>query len=692
MASVLLPLQTRGRRSTGNSKASLGLSPTTSISTASGGQDSKPRDKDKEKEKEKKDNEVHVWLSIFFGSPDPEAPELDHARFNGRVAKEIWEPRTRPYTNPVEKLLFDTKEANRLSAQQSVHLKNPEAKLPIFFAVGKLAVRFSDELLSIQKGACRMCRKREVKCFVFRPLSATKNGYLELSDFEKMHRIMRTVASHTTHFRKRAEVDWSIGNFTSDRPYMCCLAIPVCSLEEYCFQRALLSSQNYIMGVMKGSIRPRPLKEDIRRAKRKMTNTSVGRSFSSTGATSPSGWTSPGSSFGAYGTPASSFGPLSDPNKKRGKLCTIGTTVFIGRPDLQIRGRPQRGQLSCLVLSSTWPQSILPGQSKNEADEAYDYCRVASYHERHILETADYRCAICSDTVPAQSLVHRPIAYVRTGRKELQDKHLRYALMRFALYVKGRWNCPDTLDFFGAYSDAQIFDFAVPICENKSICEEVARTAAREFVKLLLPRDMKLVFPGLDPDTDLSMLEFEDDDNNFSSLEQDNPELLIKKIGPRALISENGDRGEDPMDCALTVTKLRRWYELCFKEEIAKRAYLRHIGYKRTGDVSDSDSDYESDIDDSVVWVYTRDGDEDGVGDGDTDTLSTSSSSKTVRPEDQLSRESVIQRLDNQALFSPLLNLDFWLLCEAVGGRGLERDETDSEDSDSTIRTEKMDE
>jgi len=530
-----------------------------------------------------------------------------------------------------------------------------------------------------------MCRRREVKCFVFRPLSATKNGYLDLSDFEKMHRILRTIASHTTHFRNRAEVNWAIGDFTSDRPYMCCLAVPVCSLEDHCFREAMLSSQNYIMGVMEGSIKPRPLKEDIKRAKRKMTNTSVGRSFSSTpGAMSPTGWmspgwmspTSPGSSFGAYITPPSSFNQQNDLTQKQPKLCTIGTTVFIGRPDLQAHTPPQRGQLTCLVLSSTWPQTLLPVQSKNEADEAFDYCRIAGYHERHILETADYRCAICSDAVPAQSLVHRPIAYIRTGRKELQNKRLRYALMRFAPYVEGRWSCPDTIDFFGGYSDAHVFDFAVPICRSKGICEEVARTAAREFVKLFIPRDMKLAFPGLSPDTDLAMIEFDDD-----LVYEDNPELLVKKIGLHALISAQGDRGEDPMDCALTVTKLRRWYELCFKEEVAKRAYLKQIGYKRTGDVSDSDSgsDDESVIDDSVIWVYERENRDYN------DTESTTNSSRTVKLEDQLSRETVVQRLESQMLFAPALNLDFYLLCEAVGLRDKDKD---SEGGSSTIRTE----
>lgn len=123
----------------------------------------------------------------------------------------------------------------------------------------------------------------------------------------------------------------------------------------------------------------------------------------------------------------------------------------------------------------------------------------------------------------------------------------------------------------------------------------------------------------------------------------------------------------------MTVTKLRHWYELCFKEEVAKREYLRQIGYKRTGDISDSDSDDESDIDDSVVWVYARE-----------DAATGNASAENQAP-DQL-QQSVIQRLDNEILFSPTLNFDFWLLCEAVGGSGgVEGEESEDSDSDATI-------
>lgn len=650
----------RPRKLTINSgKTSLSSSKTPTTSTPSGRKD--PRKKEQKT--------IPIWLSVFIGRPD--TGRFDHARFSARVSEEAWVPNPRSLKSNIDKLPFDKPESNRLSAQQSLHLRYPEARLPIFHAAGKVCVAFTEEILTVHDGPCVICRKDKARFTMCRPVGVTRVGYFDLSDAARMYRFMATVASHTAHFTKRREVDWSVGSFFTDRPYMCCIAVPVCSTDDYCFRNALSCTQSYIMGVLDGRVKPRPLKDMLTRRVQKPpppVSSWLGRSVSSNTAANSVAWPS---------TPVSSSGPTGSGNNVDRKLFTVGTTVFIGRPDLQIGNRGQHRQLSCLVLSSTWPANFLPGHAKDEADEAYDYCRVAGYHERHILETADYRCAICPEVVPARSLLHRPILVNRTGRRPLQNKILRGCLTQLAQYVKSHWNYRELEFFFGADSDGHIWDFAVPICETQTICEEVARTAAREFIKLFLPPDMPLFFSGLDPDTDLSMLEFDDDDDsnndNDNHWEQENPELWVKKIAPRALMTARGDRGEDPVDCALTVTKLRHWYELCFKEEVAKREYLRQIGYKRTGDISDSDSDDESDIDDSVVWVYARE-----------DAATGNASAENQAP-DQL-QQSVIQRLDNEILFSPTLNFDFWLLCEAVGGSGgVEGEESEDSDSDATI-------
>lgn len=536
----------------------------------------------------------------------------------------------------------DSKALGSVSLYQSTHLRFPEVRLPILHAAGKVGIAFTEEVLVAHNGPCVICQTKKAQFTMCRPVAATRGGYFDLADAARIYRFMATVASHTAHFSSRREVDWSVGSFFTDRPYMCCIAVPVCSTDDYCFRSALSCTQSYIVGILDGHVKPRPLKDMlVQKSIRKIaTQLKISRGL--------------GLLSNSQSPAATPITPTFTVNNVDRKLFTIGTTVFIGRPELHTTNKGQRQQLSCLVLSSTWPAHFLPSQTKDEADEAYDYCRIAAYHERHILETADYRCAICPQVVPARSLLHRPILTSRTGRRPLQDSNLRSSLTQLAQYVKSHWNHPELDLFFGGSSDAHIWDYTVPICETGTICEEVARTAAREFTKLFLPLDMPLLYSGLDPDTDLSLLDFDDEDDydsNNTEWEQDNPELWVKKIASRALVTYRGDWGEDAADCVLTVTKLRRWFELCFEEEVYKREYLRQIGYKRAGDVSDSDSDEVNDVDESVVWVYAR----------DYEGMSTSH-------EESKLQQSAVENLESRILFSPTLSFEFWLLCEAVGG------------------------
>ena len=72
-------------------------------------------------------------------------------------------------------------------------------------------------------------------------------------------------------------------------------------------------------------------------------------------------------------------------------------------------------------------------------------------------------------------------------------------------------------------------------------------------------------------------------------------------------------------------------------------------------------------------------------------TNNNNNSSRNVRlRQEQLERDAVVQKLGNQVLFSPMLNFEFWLLCEAVGGEealyGDDEVEIESQDSDSTVQ------
>jgi hypothetical protein len=206
----------------------------------------------------------------------------------------------------------------------------------------------------------------------------------------------------------------------------------------------------------------------------------------------------------------------------------------------------------------------------------------------------------------------------------------------------------------GGTTDAHVFDLIVPICESNTLCAEVARTSAREFVKLLLPSDMVLIFPGLDPDTDLSLME--DEAVSEYVYKPEDAEVLVDRVGCDLLTMIGEERDEDPMDCSLTITKLRRWYELVFEEEEAKRLYLQDIEYKRTGDRSESDSD-DSEIDDEIVWVYAL---------NDPDESSSRRNSARLSNRELRRQDSAIRKFEELTLFQPTLSLEFWKVWEAM--------------------------
>ncbi|RHZ63196.1 hypothetical protein CDV55_106194 [Aspergillus turcosus] len=587
--------------------------------------------------------EIPIWFSVFFGKPSLASPQLDNARFNAKISERVFEPSSTPANSP-------SKSSFRTSISSSVSLPRPglHEEPPILRAILSLCRSFEGEILNCVTEACTICGKRPAQSLVHRPLCATRYGYVELSDFVEMHKLVSTVASHTTHITRKDEVNWSIGDVMSDRPYICSLAVPICSPEGECHRAATMMMQTYVEGIRDGSIKPKSLEKfetSDRLSLPQRRSVTSQRSFrvDTTRNEDYSGSTvclrSP--SIQTLGS------PTAQPFK-------IGATMFVGRPSLQLSGSPRRGQLSCSVFSSTWAGPALPGVAKNEADDAVFYCRIAAFYEDHILSSANYRCAVCSELAPARSLVHRPLLFVQTHRSGLQSESERRLIVKLSQFVQGRWSYPEMNAVMGGTSDAHVFDLIVPICESNTLCAEVARTSAREFVKLLLPSDMALLYPGLDPDTDLSLMK--DEVVSEYVYNPEDAEVLVDRAGCDLLTMTGAERDEDPMDCSLTVTKLRRWYELAFEEEEAKRLYLKDIGYKRTGDCSESDSD-NSEIDDDIVWVYAL---------NDPDESSSRRNSAQMSNRELTRQDSAIRKLEKLALFQPTLRFEFWEVWEAM--------------------------
>lgn len=576
---------------------------------------------------------------MFFGSLDLSSPQLDHARFSAKISDTVFESRNTRSSN-------DSSYDN-LRPLPRLRLSHDLAS---FEAIIKLARTFTEEVLTCIPGGCTICHVKKAEFLVIRPLSATRNGFFELPDFEHTARLMSIIASHTTHITQRREVDWSIGNIADEKPYVCTLAVPVCVQDAECSRAATNKIQAYIDAILEGSVKANPPAAKFNCSEQSISATAQSRSFSS----SRDDGAPQSDCFGELSRVESS---VAASESDGGKLYPVGMTVFVGRPSLQIDDPPNRGQLSCLVFSSSWPKSLLPGAPKNEADDAIDYCRIVASHEVPILESADYRCAVCSKVVPAGSLLHCPLAFTRTHATNPLDESLRQLVMKLFQYVRGRWNFSAVNSALGSESDAHIFDYVVPICRGKSTCEEVARAAAQEFINLLLPPDMRLIFPGLDPDTDLKVYEelFEDE---FDWVHEA-PRLLVCKPSLDGFMTDASEGSERSME----VPNLRQWYVDRFGEP-RKRKHTRESEEKQSTEYSDSEDDAASEIDESMVWVYVR------------SDLQDETSQRSTEAERRPRLTGFAKRAERQMLFEPMMSFDFWLVNEAIG-RGCRDDTTE---------------
>ncbi|KAI9041372.1 uncharacterized protein KD926_006948 [Aspergillus affinis] len=567
--------------------------------------------------------EVSVWFSVFIGNPDSTGPRFEHARFDGKIPKKLF---------VFQRSFVGTDREGQDFREQ----------LSILHAIVSLSLTFADEMFDCVQEGCIVCKSGPVSALIHRPLCVTETGYHQLFDFQETYRLMSTIASHTESIKQTGQISWSIGSFMSDRPYVCSLALPVCTTDGECFRIATERAQDYIEGIIDGDVLPQPFNcakiDKITEAEKR-------------GAHGPSTH----SSNNAIAEHDNDFqlnsADLSVPDSplKEG-LYNIGTTMFVGTPSLQVKHALPQGELSCLVLSTTFPRSVMPERSKNQADAAIDYCRVSGYYEQDILHHLDLRCAVCPNPVAASTLVHFPIAFPRTHGGCLEDGSVRKLIMELCRFVNGTWNYPEMNAALGFGNDAHIFELVVPICETKSICEKVARISAREFLRLLTPSGTSLPFPGLEPDTNLAAVHAMF--RSFSEEEPEPAECLVEKIAPECLISEDEpERKDSPKDSTLSVSSLRLWFENCHMDQEVSRESLSEKAQKEED--QDQVEVEKPETDDSVVWVF------------DLVDPSHPFDENEGNPEAKIT-DPVIEDYQTKEMFQTLLTWDFWLLYEAI--------------------------
>ncbi|PLB52504.1 hypothetical protein P170DRAFT_472394 [Aspergillus steynii IBT 23096] len=476
--------------------------------------------------------EVPVWFSVFIGNPYPTAPRFRHARFDAKISKDMFAFHNNNLISSTDR------------GQEIFNLR----------AIVSLSLTFTDEMLHCIKESCIIYNSRPTESL-------------------ELHRLMSTIASHTECIKRKDEINWSIGSFTSDRPYVCSLAMPICSAEGKCHRIATERAQKYIEGITDGVILPQPLGS-------KITTQSIeeksDQPFESRTQSSDS--VRPNQNVELI-MASPEFSPPDSPLKEG--LHNIGTTVFVGRPSFQMQ------QLTTAVFP--------------------DITSKTSF-------TVSNFGAQC---VPMRKLI-----------------------MKFCRFVNGTWKYSEMNAALGLDSDAHTFELGVPICETKGICEQFARVSAREFLKLLAPSGLSLPFP-------------------------EPAQSLVEKIAPEFLIWGSQENNDHPAHCNLSVNNLRLWYEMCYLNHGVKRESCEEPGQHEEENQVEVGTE-KSENDDSMVWVFDL-----AYHSHPLDENEEIMEAKNLDP--------VIAEYRNKEIFQPLLTLDFWLLYEAIGSRGIIEDTQISE-------------
>ncbi|KAE8150479.1 hypothetical protein BDV25DRAFT_154301 [Aspergillus avenaceus] len=187
--------------------------------------------------KSKDIKETHVWFSVFIGEPFLLKPMLDHACFSAAMSAEVLDCLLTNNNYPLKN------ETERRSASMIYATAPPDPKhAALFRAIVSLSYKFEKEIFSIVGFRCAICKQRAATLLLHRPLCANKDMY---KDSKRACDMMSTIASHVNHVKMEEEIEWCIGRCLSDRPFLCSLAVPICSEVAHCFGAAKVMIQKY---------------------------------------------------------------------------------------------------------------------------------------------------------------------------------------------------------------------------------------------------------------------------------------------------------------------------------------------------------------------------------------------------------------------------------------------------------------
>ncbi|KAK2805605.1 hypothetical protein FQN50_006120 [Emmonsiellopsis sp. PD_5] len=474
---------------------------------------------------------VPINLNVFYGYPNINVPRLQHITFRASIHEEFF-------------TYCQRSTAAGQKGREERRQQRFQAELPQFGELAYLAAAFNETLLGLCEGACVGCgRAGEVKGMVYRPLCCGGGegvyGFEGLRDEVGMRRLMMVVGNLVEEFdsdemvmRAIGVVDWDTfgkGAAGGDEntviseeeeeviAFVNMLAVPVCDPDSECQYIVERVINTFMQGILKG------LEIGEKRSSARLSTQSIPKETLDIGWQDILGDTASEDEVESNAEEESTPIPPKPRPLSMDDMLPIRLAVYCGAPIVDPTEIPHPDRLSLFLFTSTWPVEVLVSHKPDHRDYT-NYQRISALHEKAILDTANFRCATCPYPTKATVLFHRPISFKRDNSTGNCAKAIRDITMKLIQYVGGEWKYPETMALLGLDGICHINDFAVPICQKNSVCEETARIASQAFLHMNLPEGVKPLYQNLYPHSDFSSM------CSKNSVGR-NAKLLVKKLG-----------------------------------------------------------------------------------------------------------------------------------------------------------------
>ncbi|KAK2739769.1 hypothetical protein FQN57_006466 [Myotisia sp. PD_48] len=505
--------------------------------------------KNAKQSKEPLSPEIPIVFSVFFGNLNSSTQRVHHVMFDAKTNGSFFENARTQAEDPRGRLWGPAKYCDVSDASQ---LKE----------IFGLSTAHTNRILELWEGKsmkCAICTQERVVALTYQPLCCTYDGYYALADGDRLFGLMLSIAKLVRELASNVSVRNAIGS-SGATPYVNALAVPICSPAGPCGTASTFGIAAFLSRIAKGIFEDDDGGDDcgelggetgneprasFSRAVEDQEHVPTSKTTAAANVETDEWEDDDVSDSSEDDLDTGSLGCSSPTQTSPSERLPLRYVAICGQPILNETKDPslKASRLSCLVFTSRWDSSLLESIGSSSGNEDIDdepYQIIASFHERFIMESAEFRCAICPGSVFATTMVHRPISFRQSNENSPGAVPLRQTMLKLLQYVGGKLKYPDTNAALGYDGVWHINDFVVPICRRNSVCEETARIAALRFVKAHIAPNMNIMYPDLSPDTDLMAEYWVENSGKI-------PRLVVDKVGKLALLTGADDSTLKPV-------------------------------------------------------------------------------------------------------------------------------------------------